>query len=150
MSKRKPFVYLAAPYSKGDIALNVRSQQDLFDFLLRFYADCIVPFAPLLTHYQHLVHPRTYEQWLSYDFDVIRNCDAVLRQPAYFYNDQLDIVYEQNDSPGADREIELATELGIKVFYEVRDLVDWARRFVLSSDQPQEVSNCSTGRCRPQ
>lgn len=143
MSK-KPLVYLAGPYSRGDSALNVRSQQELFHELSALYSNLFVCFAPLLTHYQHIAFPRTYEQWLAYDFDIIHHCDALLRFDAAVDYD--DVLYFQHESPGADREIKLAEEIGIPVFTNnVDGLVEWARQ---QQGQSSRITNCKTGRCR--
>lgn len=124
IDSRLPLIYLAAPYSRGDSAINVRCQHDIFDELMD-YTHLFVCFAPLLTHYQHVFFPRHYEQWLEYDFQIIRNCDAILRCPAVFTSSHLD--YYQYESPGADRECKLASELGIPVFDTISSLVNWAR-----------------------
>jgi hypothetical protein len=99
-------VYIASPYTIGDQAANVRRQIDCFDELLKLD---FVPFAPLFTHFQHLVHPADYEVWMNWDFEWVKCCDAILRL--------------SGESPGADREVELAKAEGIPVFYSIEDLV---------------------------
>ena len=107
-------VYIASPYTVGDQALNVRRQIDCFQDL----ADQgFAPFVPLATHFIHMIHPRSYEDWMSYDFEWIQQCDCVLR---------LDGV-----SLGADREVEFAKNLGIPVYYSIDEIIkayDRARR----------------------
>jgi hypothetical protein len=49
------------------------------------------------------------EEWLDLDFTTLVRCDYVLRL--------------RGESPGADREEELAGKLGIPVFHSVRDLL---------------------------
>lgn len=105
MSKIK--VYVASPYTIGDTAKNVRRQIDCADHLMDLG---FAPFTPLLTHFQHLVRPRDYEDWLEYDFTWVAACDCLLR---------LD-----GESSGADREIEHARKLDIPVFYNIKDLVN--------------------------
>jgi len=100
-------VYIAGPYTKGDVALNVRAAIDASHELMNMgYA----PFVPHFSHFQHMIHPREYEDWLTYDFVWVRQCEALVRLPG--------------ESADADREVELAKELGIPVFYSVQDFVE--------------------------
>jgi Domain of unknown function (DUF4406) len=68
-----------------------------------------VPFLPLLTHYQHLVYPQSYEMWMELDFEMVKRSDMLLRLPG--------------ESAGADREVALATKLKIPVAYSLEDLM---------------------------
>lgn len=99
-------VYIASPYTIGDAAVNVRKQMDVFDELAN--TGKIAPFAPLLFHFQHLVHPRKPHEWLAIDFQWVKACDAVLRLPG--------------ESIGADAEVEFANSFNIPVFYTIEDL----------------------------
>jgi hypothetical protein len=94
------FVYVAGPITKGDQAVNVRRAMDVGSELL---AAGHMPFVPHLTWFWHLVTFTDYEQWMAYDFEWIKRCDALLRIPG--------------DSPGADREVEHATRLGLLVVH---------------------------------
>ena len=98
-------VYIASPYTLGDVAKNVKLQLDTVDLLMN---SGFVPFTPLYSHFQHMSHPRPYEDWLTIDFEWIKSCDCLLR---------LD-----GESNGADKEVEYATKLGIPVFYSIDDL----------------------------
>jgi hypothetical protein len=71
------------------------------------------PFIPHLTHYfdlfvekrvGHRLTPEIYYQW---DLEILERCDALL----YL-----------NPSPGADRELERAKELGLTVFYLLKEI----------------------------
>lgn len=98
-------VYIASPYTKGDVAVNVKRQIDCYEELMTLgYA----PFAPLWSHFQHLVHPRPYEDWCEVDLVWVLACDVVLR---------LD-----GESKGADVEVEYAKEHNIPVFYSIKEL----------------------------
>lgn len=121
MNKR-PFVYVASPYTGGSPGLNVHFQCSVFNMLMD---DGIVfPVVPLWSHFQHLVFPRPYEDWLGYDLAQIeRGIDAVLRLVAV--NKEMN--YVQAASPGADREVKKAEELGIPVFTNIADLYHWVR-----------------------
>jgi hypothetical protein len=121
---KKPLVYVASPYTQGDKGINTHFQCMMFD---RMLSDGLVnPFVPLWSHFQHLLFPRPYEDWLSYDLDIILKCDALLRLTAEFSNDNI-IDYNQYYSPGADREVAHADSNDIPVFYSVYDLYNWVR-----------------------
>ena len=100
-------VYIASPYSKGDVAVNVREAIAAAD---RLHARGFVPFIPHFTHFWHMLFPKPYEQWLSYDNHWIPVCDCVLRLPG--------------ESNGADKEVELARCLGKPVFFSERELIE--------------------------
>lgn len=95
-------IYIASPYTLGDVAVNVKTQIDAADELMNHG---FAPFVPLLTHFQHLVHPRPYQDWVTVDKEWVKVCDAILR---------LD-----GESKGADNEVALAESLGIPVFYSI-------------------------------
>lgn len=104
-------VYIASPYTKGDIAVNVKAQIDCVDKLMNLG---FAPFAPLYSHFQHMAHPRPYEDWIKVDKEWVLACDCVLRLPG--------------ESSGADREVELAIPNRKPVFYSIRTLVKWGLR----------------------
>lgn len=98
-------VYIAGPYTKGDVAVNVHNAIHVANDL----ADLgFAPFVPHFTHFWHLLFPRAYEFWLDLDSQFLPHCDAVLRIPGV--------------SSGADKEVTLALRLGIPVFHEVEML----------------------------
>ncbi len=98
-------IYVAGPYTKGDVAMNVhnafRAANELAD--LGF-----APFVPHFTHFWHLLFPRPYEFWLELDNQFLPHCDAVLRIPG--------------ESSGADKEVTLAEKLGIPIFHSIETL----------------------------
>lgn len=105
-------VYIASPYTQGDQAVNVKAQMDTFIDLLDLG---YIPFAPLLTHFVHMAHPRPYNAWTSYDDEWVKVCDVVLRL--------------SGESKGADNEVRLAESLGIPVVRSVPELVNlWPAR----------------------
>lgn len=91
-------IYVAGPYTKGDVALNVRKAIKAGDLLLK---DGHTPFVPHLAHFWHLVCPGPYEQWTRLDLAWLPMCDAIVRLPG--------------ESVGADTEITIAKQLGIQV-----------------------------------
>ena len=102
---RKTRVYVAGPYTQGDPAVNVRNAIQAGDDLMTAgYA----VFIPHLSHFQHLLFPGPYQDWIDHDNEWVPACDAVLRLPG--------------DSPGADKEVELAEHLGLPVFGSVKEL----------------------------
>lgn len=103
-------VYVAGPYTKGDVAVNVRRAYEMANRL----ADLgFAPFVPHATHFWHMLFPRPYEFWLDLDNQFLPCCAAVLRLPG--------------ESNGADNEVDLARELGIPVFLRPEDLVEHFR-----------------------
>lgn len=98
-------VYVAGPYTNPDPVSNtnkaIAAANDLID--LGF-----APFVPHLYHWCHEQAPRDYEDWMAVDFAWVRRSDFLLRLPG--------------ESPGADREVDLAKELGIPVCYSVADV----------------------------
>jgi len=115
-------VYIASPYTLGDVAQNVRLQIDTVDVLMN---KGFLPFAPLYSHFQHMVHPRPYTDWLKIDFEWIKSCDCILRLVG--------------ESSGADAEVKHAIELNIPVFYSIEELCDWYN--IDSSNVKTKVKN---------
>lgn len=105
---KKLKVYIAGPYSNGDTPLNVTKAMELGEECLQ---NGMVPFIPHLTMFQHMAYPRPYEDWLAYDIEWLKVCDAILRFPG--------------QSSGADKEVEIAELMDIPVFYYIQDLVDF-------------------------
>ena len=66
-------VYIASPYTLGPSKEeNVRKSMEMGDKLIRLG---YVPFLPLLTHYQHLLYPQSYEMWMKLDFEMVKHHD---------------------------------------------------------------------------
>ena len=112
-------IYVSAPYSKGDVCINVRKAIEAGDRLLEMGH---TPFIPHLTHFWHYVSPKPYETWLEIDRRWIDCCDAVLRL--------------EGESNGADLEVKYAKNLGKTVYYSLDEIPSWrvlyARRFPLA------------------
>ena len=101
----KEIVYISAPYTKGDVAINVKRVIDVADKLLELG---YIPFVPHLTHFWHIISPKPYKVWVEIDEAFIPFCSKMLR---------LD-----GESNGADNEVELAKKLGIPVYYSIKEL----------------------------
>ena len=100
-------IYIAAPYSNGDVAWNVNIAIQFADALIE---KGHTPYIPHLTHFWHLISPKLKEFWLEYDLQFLPICDALYRGLGY--------------SKGADGEVERAKKLGIPVYYRMEDIPD--------------------------
>jgi hypothetical protein len=98
-------IYIAGPYSKGNMAYNVKAAMDVANDLINMG---FAPFCPHLSHFLDMNSPQPYEKWLEIDNEYVKVCDAVLRIPG--------------ESSGADNEVRLAQSLGIPVYYDIDDL----------------------------
>lgn len=100
-------VYIASPYTKGDVACNVARAMKVYNAVMNegFY-----PFMPLLTHFQHMAHPRTYDYWMEYDLEWLKSCDYLIRLAG--------------TSKGADIEVKFAMENNIPVYLGLNDFLD--------------------------
>ena len=115
----KPTVFIASPYTKGDPVMNANFQCRIFDRLLR--DKLVLPVAPLWTHFQHVVFPRPYKDWIDYDQEMLKLYDCCLRLNA----ELPELEYFQHESTGADAEVEAFQELGKPVFFSIEDLYEW-------------------------
>lgn len=97
-------VYIAGPYTRFDVAVNVR-QAVLAG--LEILEAGHVPFIPHLYHFAHFLCPHPYEAWMRLDLHWLAACDCVLRLEGF--------------SPGADRETERAKQLGMPIYYTLPD-----------------------------
>ncbi len=102
-------VFISSPYTKGDVAVNVKLQMD---FANKLMDEGFIPFTPLLSHFQHMVHPRQYEDWLVWSIDWLKSCDVVLR-------------VGHDDSNGANTELEVAKINKIPVFHGITPLLQY-------------------------
>jgi hypothetical protein len=98
-------IYIAGPYTKGDVAQNVKNAIDVADELL---AKGHIPYVPHLTHFWHFVSPKPWDVWLKIDAEYLVLCDAVLRIPG--------------ESVGADKEVQLAKEKGMTIYFDIGDI----------------------------
>ena len=93
-------IYIASPYTLGDVAANVARQKEAAHRILDM-GHC--PIAPLLSHYLHIYRQRPYEEWLNMDLAIIPRVDVLLRLPG--------------ESKGAEQEIAHAENYGVPVVY---------------------------------
>jgi Domain of unknown function (DUF4406) len=102
-------IYLAGPISIGNMADHTRNAIHEAD---RLMAAGHSPFVPHLSVFWQIVSGQEYERWLTYDFEWIKVCEALIRMPG--------------ESKGADREVEWARELGIPVYFGVDSFLEAA------------------------
>ena len=103
---RKTRVYVAGPYTKGNVAANVRRAILAGEALQRAGYSA---FCPHLNHLIDFICPDiSWNEWLERDKEWLAVCDAMLR---------LD-----GESRGADAEREFANERGIPVYDEMAEL----------------------------
>jgi hypothetical protein len=120
----KPLIYIASPYTQGDVALNTRFQMRVFDELMT--EGVVIPFAPLVgSHFQHLAFPRQYSDWVNYDLDLIRRgiFDACIRLNV---TDERMPGYSQEASNGADGEVSEFIRQRKIVFFDKVSMNAWA------------------------
>lgn len=98
-------IYVAGPYTKGDVAVNVREAILAGEQLARMGH---TPFIPHLTHFWHLVQLHPVEFWYEQDLVWLRQCQALLRMPG--------------ESTGADREVYEAQKLGLRLYFTIENI----------------------------
>lgn len=111
MSRTRPLVYVAGPYSKPDPCMNTHHAIWVAEQIIKMTNGEVSPVVPHLTHFWHTMEPHPYEFWLSYDLDLLARCDLVLRC--------------HGASSGADAEVVKAMEWGIPVVFDVESVVEW-------------------------
>jgi len=99
--KRPTLIYVSGPLTTGDTIGNIRRAVDVGNTLIERGYIVIVPHEKALC--LEIMHPRTYEQWLAYDFKCIRRCDALYRM--------------SGTSAGGDAEVAFATRNSIPVYF---------------------------------
>lgn len=99
-------VYVAGPYTKGDVAVNVRVAIDAADELLNAG---FAPYVPHFCHFWHMHHPHGWKTWLALDKEWLLVCEVMIRL--------------QGDSTGADLEREWAENAGIPVYDSVSEFM---------------------------
>lgn len=120
--KKKKIIYIASAYTKGDPAVNVHFQCQVFNELMN---DGIVwPFIPLFSHFVHTVFPRPYKDWIEYDNAFLPLFDACLRLTATCESLP---GYSISESSGADGEVQQFQKMGKPVFYSKEDLYNWIK-----------------------
>lgn len=107
MADRKPLVYVAGPIT-GDPWGCVRRATHAAAILGDLGCHAYLPQLSIL---HEIVAPEPYEHWVEHGLAMVERCDGVYRIPG--------------ESPGADREVEHAHQLGIPVFFTGGDVMVW-------------------------
>jgi len=95
------YVYIAGPYSVGDLGENTHNAIHL---MLQLVDMGMYPFCPHASAVvANIVSPRGYKTWMPYDLGWLAKCDVLLRLPG--------------ESPGADVEVYEAGRLRIPVIH---------------------------------
>ncbi len=102
---KRRVIYVAGPITHGDSYLNVAEAIDAAETL---YEMGWAPLVPHLGYLWHMMYPKSYEDWMDYDFHLLNRCDALVRLPG--------------ESSGSDREVAFAEELGIPVYLGVESV----------------------------
>lgn len=103
-------VYVAGPYTAGDVASNVRMAIEAADAIAEAGG---IPFLPHLSHFWHMHRPHDWEFWLEQDLAWLPLCDSIVRLPG--------------ESKGADLEMHKAREYGLVRFRSVEACVAWLK-----------------------
>jgi hypothetical protein len=126
MTNKKPIIYIASAYTKGDPAVNVHFQCKVFDDLMN---DGLVwPFIPLFSHFVHTVCPRPYSDWINYDNALLPLFDGCLRLIVTCYRLQ---DYRVAESSGADAEVAYFRANNKPVFFSKEELYAWLENYAL-------------------
>jgi len=105
--QKRPWCYVAGPYTAPDPVENTRTALLTGD---RLYAAGLLPIVPHISLLSHLVAPHPADYWYEFDLHLLARCDMLLRLPGH--------------SVGADREVEFAIERDIIVFRSENALLD--------------------------
>lgn len=124
----KPLIYIAGPITNppGEHVENAKRASVVGEQV--FETGMAIPYMPhillwwsadLMEKDDRWISPTlgryTYEEWMDMCFNVIPRCDALFRMNGY--------------SPGADREVEFARNIGIPVFHSMSGLESWLLRY---------------------
>lgn len=115
----KRLVYISGPISVGDQFRNVQLAINAFNDLLSagVYAHC-----PHFSAFAHMSQPRRHHEWMKLDIEaILPRCDAVWRLPGV--------------SVGADEECREARRLGIPVFDQFSQVIQWHQAREQSEDR---------------
>ena len=98
-------VYIAGPYTNGDVAANGRKAIDAADSIVSLGHEV---FLPHLSHFWHLIHPHEWRFWIQRDLAWLKFCDVLLRLPG--------------ESEGGELEEAEARKLGLRICHDIIEL----------------------------
>lgn len=103
-------VFLAGPVDSGDICDNVNEACRIANYLM---TEQFSVYIPQLCVLMQMISRQHYETWMRNGQAWLAVSNAVYRMPG--------------ESKGADRDVALAAQLGIPIFYTTEELITWAR-----------------------
>jgi hypothetical protein len=98
-------VYITGPYTKGDVACNVKRVIEVADKIANLGH---IPFVPHLFHFWHLFHHHPKEFWMKMDLKWLSCCDVLFLLAG--------------ESEGAITECKFALENGIEIVTSIEAL----------------------------
>lgn len=99
---RPTVIYVSGPMTTGgNFPLNIAKGIAAATLIMERGYVVICPHEKALG--MEMLHPRSYEEWMQYDFRCIEACDAVYRMP--------------EPSKGGDEEVKYALKIGRTVYY---------------------------------
>lgn len=111
MNRYGLWIYVAGPLTVGGELRNVYRAIHAGERMRKLG---LIPVVPHLFAFWDIVAPGpNYDEWLALDLKFLEKCDLLLRLPG--------------ESKGADREVERARELGVRVFEEEADVYKFVR-----------------------
>lgn len=98
-------IYVAGPYTNGDVAQNVKKAITIGDALFNMGHK---PYIPHLTHFWHILYEHTWKEWMELDEAFLPLCDSLFRI--------------EGKSIGADGEVALALSLDMPIYYSLEEV----------------------------
>lgn len=106
-------VFISGPYSAPTPEGVLKNTRKAMAMALTLLRQGMVPYCPHLSHFleetaREQGRSVPYETWMAQDEEWLRVCD---------------VLFLLGPSPGADKEVSLANELGIEVFTDLGELL---------------------------
>ena len=117
----RPLIYCAAPYAQGNLVTNVRYVVSMAEKIVEMEGIPLIPHVNILWD---LVAPHMHDWWCNYELYLLSPCDALYRG--------------KGESPGGDREVRIALQLGQPVFHDEPEsdllMFEWITDWIESND----------------
>ena len=101
------YIYIAGPYTIGDVVQNLRTAISAAN---KLSAAGYVPFVPHLTHFWHFLYPHNIDFWYQYDLLWLEKCDC--------------LIHLAGESKGADIEVHFAETHNIAVYNSIEEAIN--------------------------
>lgn len=105
-------IYIAGPLSADTVVgvnKNVDAAMKVFHHIVQAGHYPFIPHVSVMLD-RMKENKQTYEAWMHYDFVWLCQCNVVYRMPGV--------------SPGADREVEYASSMGISTYYDLNQMFE--------------------------